>query len=516
MRGGDFSELNRVIYDPTTGQPFPGNVIPSDRDRPGRAQHPDAALSRAEHRRHASAPTARPINNYLINPIKERQDNQFDVKVDHNLLDRTTGSSRATATRRRTASSRRRCRTATPARPSAPATATSRRRAWRSTTRTPSRSNWLNEFRFGWSSIKFFDDADRLRHQPGARRWASRASTSTTATSAMTQLTFQNIRNLGANSNQPLITNQNDFQIFDNVTWIKGKHTLKAAAASPSARARSSTPTPSSAVFSFNNNMTSNCAGQPAGCTVNSAPASTWPASCSAYVNTEDPQPVRRRAPTPRSGRSTRSTCRTTSAPRSKLTLNLGLRWDVYPPWIEIDDRQSNFDETTGKFVVASDDAVIDGVEGRPLPADLLEGATSARASASPTTSPATARRSSAAASACSGTSRPAARRRRRRRTRRSCSRRRSTPTPTAYGSNLLLKDGLPPPPGVDPNRPAGGHHALDLRHQLPRRLRAAMERQRPARARHATTWSRSPTSARRAGRCCSRATPTRRRPSSA
>ena len=57
----------------------------------------------------------------------------------------------------------------------------------------------------------------------------------------------------------------------------------------------------------------------------------------------------------------------------SKLTLNLGLRWDVYPPWVEIDDRQSNFDETTGKFVVASDDAVIDGVEGRPLPADLLE-----------------------------------------------------------------------------------------------------------------------------------------------
>ena len=43
----------------------------------------------------------------------------------------------------------------------------------------------------------------------------------------MTQLTFQNIRNLGANGNQPLITNQNDFAFFDNVTWIKGKHTFK-------------------------------------------------------------------------------------------------------------------------------------------------------------------------------------------------------------------------------------------------------------------------------------------------
>ena len=37
-------------------------------------------------------------------------------------------------------------------------------------------------------------------------------------------------------------------------------------------------------------------------------------------------------------------------------------------PWVEIDDRQSNFDDITGKFVVASDDAVIDGVKvGRYL-----------------------------------------------------------------------------------------------------------------------------------------------------
>ena len=45
----------------------------------------------------------------------------------------------------------------------------------------------------------------------------------------MTQLSFQNIRNLGANSNQPLLTNQNDFQVFNNLTWVKGKHTVRAA-----------------------------------------------------------------------------------------------------------------------------------------------------------------------------------------------------------------------------------------------------------------------------------------------
>src|SRR4029453_1610859 len=81
------------------------------------------------------------------------------------------------------------------------------------------------------------------------------------ATSGMTQLAFQNIRNLGANSNQPLITNQNDLQFFDNVTWLKGKHTLKAGG---SVTMRSREILNADTIvgnFGFNNNQTSNCAG---------------------------------------------------------------------------------------------------------------------------------------------------------------------------------------------------------------------------------------------------------------
>src|SRR4029079_3210378 len=51
-----------------------------------------------------------------------------------------------------------------------------------------------------------------------------------------------------------------------------------------------------------------------------------------------------------------------------KLTLNAGLRWDVFVPWIEVDNRQSNFDEVTGRFFCASDDAVVDALRvGRYL-----------------------------------------------------------------------------------------------------------------------------------------------------
>ena len=175
----------------------------------------------------------------------------------------------------------------------------------------------------------------------------------------------------------------------------------------------------------------------------------------------------------------------------SKLTLNLGLRWDVYPPWIEIDDRQSNFDETTGQFVVASDDATIGGVEvGRYLQTyskgdfgprvgfaydlagdgktlvrggfgvfwNFTPGGTQLVEGAEP------------AVPAVDGADADA---------------------DAPYGVNLLLKDGLPAPTGVDPTKSAGRQHAVDLRSRLPRRVRAQVEPQRAAAARRPTTWSR-------------------------
>ena len=331
----------------------------------------------------------------------------------------------------------------------------------------------------------------------------------------MTQLTFQNIRNLGANSNQPLITNQNDFQIFDNVTLDQGQaHAQGGGSLTLRSREILNADT-IIGIFNFNNNMTSNCAGQPAGCTINSATGFDVASFMLGLVNTKarnlfDAGTYTEKRPeisTLRAGRLPRQPEADAESRRALgrvSALDRGRR-----PAVELrrDDR------AVRRRLRRRDDR---RRQSRTPPADLLEGRHRPAASVSPTTSPATARRWSAAASASSGTSRPAARRRRRPRIRRSCSRRRSTPTPTAYGVNLLLKDGLPLPPGVDPSAPRRGNDPLDLRHQLPRRLRAAVEPQRPARTRQRTTWSRSRTSVRRAGRWCSRATPTRRRRSSA
>ena len=87
----------------------------------------------------------------------------------------------------------------------------------------------------------------------------------------MTQMNFQNIRNLGQNGNQPLITNQNDFQVFDSVTRVSGRHTMKAGG---SLTLRSREILNADTIvgqFVFNNNMTSNCAGITSGCSVNTS-----------------------------------------------------------------------------------------------------------------------------------------------------------------------------------------------------------------------------------------------------
>ncbi len=254
----------------------------------------------------------------------------------------------------------------TPGPRSAPATGTSQAQGLAFNDTHTIRANLLNESRFGWTSIKFFQLPIDYGTNPALAVGLPGVNINQ-ATSAMSQMTFQNIRNLGANGNQPLITNQNDFAIFDNVTWIKGKHTIKSGGSITLRSREILNPDTITGVFNFNNNMTSNCAGQPAGCTVNSSTGFDVASLMLGLVNTKarnyfdaDTYTETR----PEYVLYTQDDFRATN----RLTLNLGLRWDVYPPWIEVDNRQSNFDESTGKFVVASDDAVIDGVKvGRYL-----------------------------------------------------------------------------------------------------------------------------------------------------
>src|SRR5262249_36035478 len=121
-------------------------------------------------------------------------------------------------------------------------------------------SSWLNEFRFGWTSIKFFmtpiDYGSNIAQKvgiPGVNLGQT--------TSAMSQIMFNNggMRNIGSNGNQPLITNQNDFQIFDNVTRVMGKHTMKAGGSFTHRSREILNADTIVGRFDVNQNLTSNC-----------------------------------------------------------------------------------------------------------------------------------------------------------------------------------------------------------------------------------------------------------------
>ncbi len=366
MRAGDFSELNRTIYDPLTHQPFPGNRIPLSRFDPTAKNILDQLIPESNTAGTLSA-SGQTINNYLINPTIQRQDNQIDLKVDHSLTSNNRFFTRYSFEKTH------RVLPATMPHGDAGFTfgagdgnITAQGLAFNDT-HTFS-SSWLNELRFGWSSIKFFmtpiDYGSNIAQKvgiPGVNLGET--------TSALSQIMFNNggMRNLGSNGNQPLITNQNDFQFFDNVTRVAGKHTMKAGGSITHRSREILNADTIVGRFDFNQNLTSSCSGITAGCTV--VPNTGFDVASFLLGDASNASrtffdPGTYTELRPEFAAYVQDDIRVTD----RLTVNTGLRWDVYVPWVEQDNKQANFDLSTGRFVVASDSAVINGVQvGRYL-----------------------------------------------------------------------------------------------------------------------------------------------------
>jgi hypothetical protein len=451
MRRGDFSEINRVIYDPLTGQPFPGNVIPQSRWDPA-AKNILNQLIPEPNTGGALGSNGQTINNYLINPDVERQDNQFDVKVDHNLAPNNRFFGRYSFQKTH------RLQPATLPHGDAGFTfgagdGNIKAQGFAFNDTHTFRSNLFNEFRFGWTSIKFLmtpiDYGQNLAQNVGIP-----GVNLNEVTSAMSQITFNNggMRNLGSNGNQPLITNQNDFQVFDNITHVVGRHSMRVGGLYTHRSREILNADLIVGQFRFNQNQTSSCGGVTTTCTPLANTGFDFASFLLGTADLEDRRLFDAGTYTemrPEIGAYFQDDIRVSD----KLTVNAGVRWDVFVPWVEVDDRQSNFDPTVGKFIVASPDAVINGVKvGRYLQTyskrdigprfgaaydltgngrtivrggygifwNFTPGGTSSSKAQNPPFLQA-------------------------------------TTFSTNFGSNLVLSQGLPPPPGVDPNRaPAG------------------------------------------------------------
>jgi len=366
MRAGDFSELNRIIYDPITHLPFPGNVIPANRIDPVAAKMLSQIIPESDTAGTVGS-NGQTINNYLINPTLTRLDNQIDLKVDHGL----SANNRFFA--RYSYEKTHRVLPATLPHGDAGFTfgagdGNIKAQGFALNDTHTFSSSLLNEFRFGWSSIKFFmtpiDYQQNLAQAVGIP-----GINLNQVTSAFPQIMFNNggMRNMGSNGNQPLITNQNDFQIYDNITHVMGKQTLRAGGTWMHRSREILNADTIVGRFDFNQNLTSNCSGITSGCTplnntgfdfasfllglASNASRTLFDSGTYTEIRPEIAAYVQ-------------DDIRMTD----RLTVNAGLRYDLFVPWVEVNNQQSNFDVSTGRFVVASDDAVINGVQvGRYL-----------------------------------------------------------------------------------------------------------------------------------------------------
>ncbi len=346
-----------MIFDPLTRRQFAGNVIPIAMFDPVAKNiieqlypHGNVAGTRAAN--------GQIVNNYLRNPVLAREDDQFDVKIDNYFSQNNHFFGRYSFERTH------RFLPATLEHGDAGTTfgaGTGLIRAQSlalNDTHTFS-PRWLNEFRFGFSRIAFkvtsIDAGTNLAQAVGIPG----VNITDTAT-AMSQITFTpgDIRNLGANSNQPLLTFLDTFQWFDNVTHTRGAHTLKMGANLTRRRRNVFNVDNIVGNFNFRPDITSNPAIPNSGFSFASFalgyPSSVTRGLMQGVVGERRPE----------YGAYIQDDWRA----NGKLTLNLGLRYDLFVPYVEVHDRQSNFETSTGKFIVASEDATINGVKvGRAL-----------------------------------------------------------------------------------------------------------------------------------------------------
>ncbi|PYQ07451.1 MAG: hypothetical protein DMF82_03790 [Acidobacteria bacterium] len=213
FRAGNFSRLGSAILDPTTGQAFPGNIIPASRINPVSA----TILSK-----YIPAPNAADnpaLNRYSIGATEVS--NQMDLRVDHNFSPTHTAFVRFSGKNWRKISP-------TNYQASGPLTNENPTRTLAFSDNWAVRPSVLNELRFGYSTSDLTNTTG-LRGidfvQATGLRLISQSLPDITGT---TFVDIAGYTRFGESKEEPLTTRA--LQFGDNVTWATGRHTFKGGA----------------------------------------------------------------------------------------------------------------------------------------------------------------------------------------------------------------------------------------------------------------------------------------------
>jgi hypothetical protein len=185
-------------------------------------------------------------------------------------------------------------------------------------------------------------------------------------TSGMVTIGFATPDLRGVGSGGSGTVNTSAFQVTDSVTSVHGRHTLKAGGSLILRKRHIYFSDIALGLYAHRSDMTSSCAGSAPGC----VPASNTGFPFASFVLGAPDIFLRSKLEAPYTERRPEISAFVQDDLRvgNRLTLNLGLRWDLFVPYVEDDDRQSNFDTATGQFVVASPGARLGGIDvGRYL-----------------------------------------------------------------------------------------------------------------------------------------------------
>ena len=335
MRQGNFTEIGDVIYDPLTGQPFAGNIIPAGAINPISRQVADIWPM-----------PNRPglANNYVENNVVTQDVNAGDLRLDYKLRGAASTFFRAS-----------RCRSGATTSPR-PATS-----SWAPTTPTRRTTTPSSATRRPWAPTSSTSCA------PATTTTAPTSSPRTSASTKNNELGIPNgnlpghpettgiasFRPSGfSNTGSPGTTNAlrvgRTWHLTNNLTWVRGMHTMKTGADLRFVNGAVTNPqTQPQGRFSFDRNYTSRARRDRARATRSRASCSAIPTQVQRDIVDTYPQTDRILA-----GFFAQDDIRL----NQKLSLQVGVRWDVMTPPIQPDNRQSNFNPTDGLIHLATDD----------------------------------------------------------------------------------------------------------------------------------------------------------------
>jgi hypothetical protein len=340
MRQGNFSEIRDVVYDPLTGQPFPGNVIPAGRQNP---------ITREVLNDVYPLPNRSGLaNNYVENLVLTQTVNAGDARVDYRITESASLFARFSMARRDYDD-------ASPANifmgnGANPATNNSESRNYNGVvgyTQTLG-SNRFFEVRLGYNRYwthqfaeDFGIDANNELGIPNGNLAAYPES------SGLASFQPAGFSFTGSPGTTNAIRVGTTYNLTGNFSWIHGRHAFKAGADARFVSGAVSNPqTQPQGRFTFDRNYTSRAGASGTGYSIASMllgypnriqrdVVDTWPLIHRNFVGLFVQDDVR---------------------VSQKLSVQLGLRWDLMTPPVQVDDKQSNFSPTDGLIHLASAD----------------------------------------------------------------------------------------------------------------------------------------------------------------